>query len=110
MRLNLTWKGVAKTPVMDRLLEHKLHYALDRFGHWVQSVDLAVEDLNGPKGGVDKRCRMAVSIPRHRSVVVDGRGEDMMAVVTDVIDRTAAALARVRDRRHSRRHAPAGLN
>ncbi|MBI1347321.1 hypothetical protein GC163_13660 [bacterium] len=110
MRLNLTWKGVAKTPAVDRLLEHKLHYALDRFGHWVQSVDLAMEDMNGPKGGIDKRCRMAVSIPRHRSVVVDGRGEDLMAVVTDVIDRAATALSRVRDRRHSRRQTTSGLN
>lgn len=103
MRMSLTVKGVEKTPTLNRLLDHKLHYAFDQFGRWVHDVALAIEDLNGPKGGVDKRCRVAVTIPRHRSVVVEGRGEDLFAVVTDSIDRAARALARVRDRRHSRR-------
>ncbi len=108
MRLCLTVKGVAKTPTMDRLLQHKLHYAFDQFGRWVQGVTLAVEDMNGPKGGVDKRCRVKVSVPRHPVVVVEGRGAELVAVVNDAIDRAAQALARLRDRRHTRRRAPVG--
>ncbi len=103
MRLNLMVKGVDKTPTLDRLVDHKLHYAFDQFGRWVSDVALAIEDLNRPKGGVDKRCRLAVSVPRHRSVIVEGRGTDLMVVVSEVIDRGAQALARLRDRRHSRR-------
>lgn len=110
MKLSLTLKGVEKTPGFDRLLQRKLHYAFDQFGHLVQQVALAVEDLNGPKGGVDKRCRVAISVPRHPSVVVEGRGEAVLAVVSDAIDRAAQALARLRDRRHTRRRASVGLN
>ncbi|OYW20847.1 MAG: hypothetical protein B7Z55_06685 [Planctomycetales bacterium 12-60-4] len=103
MRVNLTVKGVAKTPTLDRLLHHKLHYAFDQFGHWVRHVAMVLEDVNGPKGGVDKRCRVTVSVPRHPMVVVDGRGADLLAVVTDAIDRVTQSLARLRDRRHTRR-------
>ncbi|MDX1965941.1 MAG: hypothetical protein SFV23_02110 [Planctomycetaceae bacterium] len=110
MRVDLIVKGVAKTPTLDRMLRHKLHYAFDQFGRWVSEVALAVEDVNGPKGGVDKRCRVTVSVPRSAAVVIDGRGADLLAVVTEAIDRAAHSLARLRDRRQDRRrHAPAGV-
>ncbi len=108
MRTNLTVKGVEKTATLNRLLDHKLHYAFDRFGHWVGEIALAIEDLNGPKGGVDKRCRVAITVPRHRSVIVEDRGEDLLAVVSHAIDRAALALSRLRDRRHSRRRPAMG--
>ncbi len=111
MHIDLTVKGVAKTPALDRLLHHKLPYAFDQFGRWVRDVALAVEDLNGPKGGVDKRCRLTVSVPRSAAVVIDERGADLLAVVTNAIDRAAQSLARLRDRRHSRRRqAPVTLD
>ena len=103
MRLSFTVKGVDTTPTLNRMLHHKLHYAFDQFGQWVQGVSLALEDLNGPKGGVDKRCRVKVSIPRHPEVVVEGRGAEVIAVVNDAIDRAAQALSRLRGRRHDRR-------
>ncbi len=109
MRLSLTLKGVDRNPSLDRLLEQKLHFAFDQFGRWVRGVALAVEDLNGPKGGVDKRCRVSVHVPRHPGVVVVGRGSDLMAVVAEAIDRTAQTLARLRDRRHARRKGAIGL-
>lgn len=106
MRLHVTARGVTVDPSLESLMQHKLHYALDRFGPWVQTVEVALEDLNGPKGGVDKRCRMTVSVPRQRDVVVEGRGDELTNVVTEVIDRTALALDRLRGKRHAARHAP----
>ncbi|HUQ69192.1 MAG TPA: HPF/RaiA family ribosome-associated protein [Planctomycetaceae bacterium] len=105
MLLNVTVRGVTMDPSLESLVQHKLHYALDRFGHWVQRVEVALEDLNGPKGGVDKRCRMTVSVPRRRDVVVEGRGEQLMSVVAEVIDRAALALDRVRGKKRAARHA-----
>lgn len=106
MRLNVTVRGVTMDPSLESLMQHKLHYALDRFGTWVQKVEVALEDVNGPKGGVDKRCRMMVTVPRHPEVVIEGRGEEAMGVVTEVIDRAALALDRLRGKKHAARHAP----
>jgi hypothetical protein len=106
MRMNVTVRGVTLDPSLKSLMQHKLHYALDRFGHWVQKVEVALEDLNGPKGGVDKRCRMTVSVPRRPDVIVEGRGDQLSSVMTEVIDRTALALDRLRGKKHAARHAP----
>ena len=95
----VTMRGVATTAEMRSLLEHKLDYALDRFGRWIHRVEVAIEDVNGPRGGSDKRCRVLLTVPRHRDVVVEERGADLATVLSSAVDRAAAALDRIRGRK-----------
>lgn len=47
----------------DQLREHitrRLAFALDKFEDRVEEAFVYVMDLNGPKGGVDKLCQIAV--------------------------------------------------
>lgn len=41
---------------LGQLVNRRAMVALGRFGSHLTSVTVRLEDLNGPKGGVDKRC------------------------------------------------------
>jgi putative sigma-54 modulation protein len=103
MLVTMLLKGVRVSPGEERSLQSKLRQAFGRFQRSIQQVDLAVEDVNGPKGGVDKRCRLTVCLPRQRDLVLEERGTDVLPAVHQLIDRTVVAVSRLRERRQTRR-------
>ena len=53
--------GTARIPAdLQRYIERKLRRSLDRFGHRITKVVVFLRDVNGPRGGVDKACRVLV--------------------------------------------------
>jgi putative sigma-54 modulation protein len=63
MLLNVLSRGVVLTDSMRAAMQRKLDFALDRFGDRLERVEVTIEDLNGPRGGVDKRVRLLLSGP-----------------------------------------------
>jgi hypothetical protein len=72
--------------------------------HW---VDVYLTDVNGPKGGPDKRCRVVAHLPT--GPVVVGRTErDPVAAVTAAALRCRRLIrSRLKRRQHRRRRAVA---
>ena len=52
------------------VLERDLQFALSRFANEIDFVSVTTEDTNGPRGGVDKRCRIRAKTIRDGSVEV----------------------------------------
>lgn len=76
--------------------------ALEPLASCVKQVVIYVEDVNGPKGGVDKHCRCVVHLRRWPPVVIRDRDENVYALVHRIADRAAEALRRRKDRVTSR--------
>jgi len=92
-------------PVGGRLreyVERRLLFALGRFGGRVQRVLVRLEDLNGPRGGLDKRCQMEVRLAGRGVLVVDVRDSATEPAVSRAADRMAR---RVREELAARREA-----
>ncbi|QDS95727.1 hypothetical protein FF011L_45270 [Roseimaritima multifibrata] len=60
---------------------------LARFTPRIAEVSVLVSDENGPRGGVDKLCRVNVQIPGLGMVTTTGRHEKMMAAVHEAVRR-----------------------
>ncbi len=58
---------------LRQLAERRLLFALSRFDLRIKQVELVVSDENGPRGGIDKACRVSVSLHRASDVVVSDR-------------------------------------
>lgn len=60
----MTWQlksGKTRMPAdLPRYIERKLGRSLERFGHRIEKVVIFLRDVNGPRGGVDKACRVLV--------------------------------------------------
>jgi putative sigma-54 modulation protein len=82
-------------------IECRVRTALGRFSRRVGRVRVYLRDVNGPRGGMDKQCRIVAHLPRFGRPVARGTGTDPYAVVA----RTAARLGRAVMRRLKRRTA-----
>lgn len=53
-------------------IERRLRFALGRFADRIGRVTARLSDVNGPRGGIDKRCQVDVSlIPRGKVLIED---------------------------------------
>jgi ribosome hibernation promoting factor len=73
-----------------RAIRRILASALGRFTRRVRTIRVSLEDVNGPRGGVDMRCRIEVNLRPRGSITVS-------ALATDEYAATAAAAARARE-------------
>lgn len=87
---------------LDAHITDRFNSALDQLDHMVQEITVRLEDVNGPKGGVDKRCHATVHLRSGATVVLDEKHEDMYAAVSMVADRLKSVVGRkvekIRDR------------
>jgi hypothetical protein len=101
MRMMIRDRGVKMTAEAQERIERSVRAALDRFERRIKTVTIGLTDLNGPRGGVDKRCRVEVALEPSRVVFVQEDGQDLVATVHAAADRVGFAVARTlqRDRR-----------
>lgn len=89
-----------RTPKMtlDHDLRHRvedqLRRTLARLGEHVRRVDVELSDVNGPRGGIDKRAVISLRLRDGREVRVSELGESLMAAATLAGRRVRQSLAR----------------
>jgi putative sigma-54 modulation protein len=112
MMKNVEVKGLGLT-LTDTLREHTLRRiatAFDRIGDRIGRITVRVGDLNGPRGGCDKYCRVLVRIPGLEDVYVEDTGEDLYETITRAVERAAwSSRRRVRSAIFRRRSAWPGM-
>lgn len=77
------------------------HLALDRFEGAIREIELGLVDLNGPKGGIDKRCRARLALVPRGTVVVDSVGETFLEALHGAAEKARRALQRRLERRRT---------
>ena len=91
-------------------LEHLEH----RFGDRVHSIAVRLADVNGPKGGEDKVCRLQAQIENHPSINTEGRSADIYTAISQAAHRLERALGAVIDETRTRnpksRHSAASID
>lgn len=78
--------------------QRRLLYALARFDDRVTRVSVAVEDSNGPRGGIDKTSRITVQLRRLGEVTVSGQHEGLRAGLARGAQRVGRAVSRALDK------------
>jgi len=86
------------TPAAIDLLHRRLDFAFGRFAGRVRSLTVRLKDLNGPRGGVDKSCQIAVRLDRpRRTIVVEDVDAEPEAAIVRAAQRASRAVARAVD-------------
>lgn len=89
------------------MMERRIRSALGRFVEYVSQVRVGLADLNGPRGGVDKRCRLIVTLRPRGRIVIEAAHVNAIAAVTSAADRAGWNVSRKLKRRHDRKpHRP----
>ena len=79
-----------------------LGVSLSRFNRIVSRVKVTFCDVNGPKGGLDKRCRIAAKLKTTGQVVVRDSGHDFAEALTLCLEKLVRAIRRDVDRRRTK--------
>ena len=99
MRIHVRSRGFELTDALRAHAERRLLFALGRYGGRLQSVLLRIDDVNGPRGGADKRCQIVARLAPRGDVRVEELDGDLYAAISRAADRLDRAVARETERR-----------
>lgn len=106
MKIQVRFRALEPSEALRAHALRRVLFHLDRYGHELTSVLLRIGDVNGPKGGPDKRCQVTAQGRRLVRVTVESVSEDAYAAVATAVERAGRAvgrgLARVRRVRAAR--------
>jgi len=94
-------------PLSDALKNHvhsRLGFTSLFASRRVRRVHVRLSDLNGPRGGIDKRCLVKVRLEGLPFVVVEDVQSDMYSAIDRAIGRAARTVKRRLALQGSRRH------
>ena len=103
MELDIRMQGMKDADELRLYVERRVRFAFDSFGDAVLWVRVRLHDQNGPKGGVDKACRVTAVARAALPAVVEEVDADEHAVVSRAVGQAASALRRALDRARTAR-------
>lgn len=98
MKIEIKSTGFSTTEALREHVGRRLGNALARRADGIQRVVVRMSDENGPRGGIDKRCRIEVVLRGHSPQVAEAVAGDLYAA----IDAASRRLGRAVDRSFER--------
>jgi len=83
---------------LRELTERRVRLVLRRLGWLVPRAEVQMSDVNGPRGGIDKRCRVELRTNGSGCVVVASVASDWRTALDNALARAARFLMRLRQR------------
>lgn len=76
------------------LAVRRLRFAMRRLTWLVPRVRVQLADVNGPRGGIDKRCRLELKTHNAGTVVITAMAHDWQVALDSALARAARTLVR----------------
>ena len=103
MQIVIQARNFSLTRAMRMYIEQRLGFALGRCYRHVNRILVRLSDINGPRGGNDKRCHLEVILPG-QAVVVEDTEADLYVAINRASSRASRTVMRqLRRRRHINR-------
>lgn len=98
MKLTIRARKIDLTDELRTLVVRRVRFSLTRLLSADARVAVVLADVNGPRGGRDKRVLVRVATPTLPEVIIQEDGDDVAAALDRAVDRAARTCARARDR------------
>ncbi len=98
MHISITDSQNIVTPENRAFAKRRLLFALSRFDSRIKGVELMVGDNNGPRGGIDKLCRVTVKLRRLTEVYVSDIDADLLTAISRAANRIGRVVTRTIER------------
>lgn len=90
-------------------IENCVHWTLRRYAKRIRDVRVWLDDVNGPRGGIDSLCRIQVRLAGPGTSTVESRAGTVHAAVAMAIDRAKKTIDRKLKRRRMAARLARGL-
>lgn len=98
-------RGFTMTKAIRDYTERRLRYAVSFAGGYIGRVTVRLSDINGPRGGEDKRCQLVLTLKGMPSVVIEDIESNLYTAIDRAAERAGRTIARLLDRKHAYRSA-----
>jgi len=75
-------------------VQRRLQFAMSRFQDRALRVKVCLSDVNGPKGGVDKRCRLQIRVGGLPDIFIEDTESQLHVAVDRAVERAGRTLGR----------------
>jgi putative sigma-54 modulation protein len=105
MKIAVRFLGLPPSKSLREHAERQARFHLSRFGVDLNSVDIRVRDVNGPRGGDDMECRVSAKGSRLGFATMAEISADAYQSVGRALSRLARSIARNLERTRGMRFA-----
>jgi putative sigma-54 modulation protein len=102
MQVEIRGRDIHVSQALRAHIERRLRFALDCFARRISKVRVKLEDLNGPRGGIDKCCQLAISLEPSSRIVVENRASNVYTAIDGVAAKAGCYIGRRLKRPHGR--------
>jgi ribosome-associated translation inhibitor RaiA len=95
---------------LRELSEQRVRFAMRRLNGLLPRVKVRLSDVNGPRGGVDKRCQIELDTENAGKLVIAAVARDWRCALDQALARAARKLVRVWRRGQRPARTPVGAN
>lgn len=104
MRIDIHTSGFELTDGLREHTERRLQFALSWATYDVRKVVVRLSDINGPRGGEDKRCNILIPLTRSADIVIENTEDDLYVAIDRAVERAERTLARRLQRQREHQH------
>ena len=94
MNVEIRARDLDMAEAMRSHLQCRLRFALGRFEDRIRRVIVRLLDVNGPRGGIDKQCRIKLELIPSGKLVIQEASADLVAAIDRGADRVGHAISR----------------
>ncbi len=101
MQIDIQARDFTLTDALRDHAERRLRSTLTCCDNHIRKIIMYLSDINGPRGGKDKRCNLQVVLAGIPDVIIEDIETDMYVAIDRATDRAGRTLIRKIDRKKS---------
>jgi ribosome-associated translation inhibitor RaiA len=99
MKITVRTRDLDWNENLQKLVERRIAYAVDRHSTRISSISVCISDLNGPRGGVDKLCQMSADVRGIGTLLITETGSNLLQAISNAAGRLGFRVRRSIERR-----------
>ena len=94
MQMDITAEDLSLTDSLRDHIERRIRSAVGRRARHVRTVRVRCSDINGPRGGADKQCKIRATLAPRGELVITDSDRDLYATINRSASRLKHAVSR----------------
>lgn len=94
MQIQIQARDFPLTEALGAHIERRINFVLSSRFDQIRRIEVRLSDINGPRGGLDKRCQIQISLPRMRDIVIEDTETDLYVAIDRAVDRAGRTVNR----------------
>lgn len=81
MKIRIHSKHFRITRELSEYIQRRAGFAFGQYRDSIRSIIFTLSDVNGPKGGNDKQCKIALQVKGSGEIIIDQKRPDLIAAI-----------------------------